>query len=369
MFSRIAQHITQYITQYMALPTAMILGLALTLPASAEEIAVLLPQKGRLTQVGLSLRDGLLAAYYQDSLTHTNTPRLRFYDSSDSPAPELVALAANQGASIVIGPLDRDQVQALLNDGSPPVTVIALNRGEGSQPNLIQMALAPEDEISTLVQWMKSRGIQAPHMLAQADDTTASRFLARFEEAWQPADGRKLPSHYLDSRQKGGIAASIKALKDSTKGADSFFLASPGITSQVQPALTYYGMKTALFSLSSAWDPSADTASLNDLDGLGFCGLPWLLSDTGPEQQALYEAQPRPLANHDRLYALGADAWTVARSLTLLRHGDALDLRTGQLRLTNQGHLTRLPTCAEIRHGMATVLLSPPPPDNADHRR
>lgn len=362
MFTRLVQR--------FGLPALMAISLAHPCPAFAvEEIAVLLPQKGRLTQVGQSLRDGLLAAYYQDSLARTDTPRLRFYDSTDVSATALVATAARQGASLVIGPLDREQVQALLNAGSPPLTVIALNRGDGSQPNLIQMSLAPEDEISTLAHWMRERGIRQPHLLAQSGDSAASRFLQLFEDAWQQADVARLPRHLLDSTQKGGIAAAVKALGDSAKGADGFFLASPGLASQVQPALTYYGLHTPLFSLSTAWEPSANPSALQDLDGLGFCGLPWLLADERPEQQALYEAQPRPQANHDRLYALGADAWTVASSLSALRSGQALSLRTGQLQLNGQGQLVRLPTCAEIRHGMAAVMLSPTLPDNKDHRR
>jgi hypothetical protein len=85
-----------------------------------------------------------------------------------------------------------------------------------------------------------------------------------------------------DSRPKGGIASAVKALGERTKGADALFLASPGLANQVQPALTYYGLHIPLFSLSSAWEPAADTASLQDLEGLGFCGLPWLLDDTRP---------------------------------------------------------------------------------------
>jgi outer membrane PBP1 activator LpoA protein len=104
----------------LSLPALMALGLALSASTFAvDDIAVLLPQKGRLTQVGQSIRDGVLAAYYQDSQSHPDSPRLRFYDSADVPAPELVATAAQQGADVIIGPLDRDQVQSLLTCREP----------------------------------------------------------------------------------------------------------------------------------------------------------------------------------------------------------------------------------------------------------
>ncbi len=333
------------------------LGLAVPPTVSGQEtVAVLLPQKGRLMQVGQSIRDGLLAAYYQDSLGHPDTPRLRFYDSSDAAARDLVALAAQHGAHLVIGPLDRDQVQDLLNAGSPPVTVIALNRGEGQHPNLIQMALSPEDEIGALAHWMHQRGLRRPLILLQPDDISGDRHAALFAGHWASLNGSHAPvTHILDSRQKGGVAAAIRQLPKVTAQTDSLFLASPSLASQVQPALAYYEQTLPLFSLSSAWDPGTP-ALQRDLEGMGFCGLPWMLDSDRPEQRTLYTAQGRPAASHDRLHALGADAWTVSRSLATLRQGDSLMLRTGTLTLDPDGHLNRRPACAEIRHGKATLI-------------
>lgn len=354
MFPRLARHVS------LMLAT---LGIAFSSAAIGQEtVAVLLPQKGRLMQVGQSVRDGLLAAYYQDSLTHPDTPLLRFYDSSDTPARELVRTAVKNGATMIIGPLDRDQVQGMLTDPSPPVTVIALNRGDGRHPNLIQMALAPEDEIAAVAQWMHQRGFRRPLMLMQHDDSNASRYADLFAGAWNSLGHTPPALHPIDSRQKGGIAAAIRQLPQIAPKTDSLFLASPGIANQVQPALTYYEQRLPLFSLSAAWDPGAEDHQ-RDMEGLGFCGLPWLLEGDRPEQRALYEAQGRPAASHDRLHALGADAWTIARSLNALRNGESLSLRTGTLTLGPDGHLQRRPICAEIRHGMATILHHTGKPD------
>jgi len=341
-------------------------------PASAApvaDIAVLLPQKGRLTQVGLSIRDGLLAAYYQDSAAGSDSPRLRFYDSSDIPAPILVQQAVANGATAVIGPLDREQVQALLSAGTPPVPVLALNRAEGGQPNILQMALSPEDEVATLAQWMYQRGLRRPLLLAPHNDPAAARFLQLFENIWIELTGTKPLRHTLDAARKGGVAAAVRDLATQTGSSDSLFLASPAIASQVQPALTYYRNTLPLFTLSSAWGAETDSANQQDLDGLGFCGLPWLLESERPEQTALYEAQARPTASHDRLYAFGADAWSILQSLNRVRQGEALALRTGRLQMNGDGHLIRLPTCAEIRHGTATIVFTPEPPGPAKTRR
>lgn len=355
----------------MSLTIPRRLGLLIALTATlvqparatpADEIAILLPQKGRLSQVALTIRDGLLAAYYQDSKSRTDTPRLRFYDSSDTPAPELVDQAVRNGADAIIGPLEREHVQALVAAGSPPVPVIALNRADGSQPNLFQLALAPEDEISALARWMHQRGFRHPHLLMLEGDNAAQRFLQLFDSAWKEFSSAPAPRHVINATQKGGVAAAIKLLKDTTKGGDSYFLASPAIAGQVQPALTYYSNTLPVFTLASAWDPGNDSGTQQDLEGLGFCGLPWLLDSERPEQTSLYEAQARPAASYDRLYALGADAWSALQSLEALRHGKALPLRTGLIHLDSRGQLVSLPTCAEIRHGMATVMFTPAPP-------
>lgn len=347
----------------------LVATVCLTLPPTVnaqESIAVLLPQKGRLMQVGQSIRDGLLAAYYQDSLGHPDTPSLRFYDSSDVPARDLVALAAQNGARLVIGPLDRDQVQDLLDAGSPPVTVIALNQGEGQHPNLIQMALSPEDEIGALAHWMHQRGLHRPLILLQPNDTSGDRHAALFAAHWASLNSAHAPAtHLLDNRQKGGVAAAIQQLSKGAGQTDSLFLASPSLANQVQPALIYYAQALPLFSLSSAWDPGS-AESQRDLEGMGFCGLPWMLDGDRPEQRTLYRVQGRPAASHDRLHALGADAWTVSRSLDTLRRGDSLALRTGTLTLHQDGHLNRRPACAEIRHGTATPVPASSPGPTAN---
>lgn len=356
--------------RYPGLLLALLASLIQPVAATpVADIAVLLPQKGRLTQVGQSIRDGLLAAYYQDSAAGSDSPRLRFYDSSEMPAPVLVQLAVANGATAVIGPLDREQVQALLVAGVPPVPVLALNRAAGGQQAVFQMALSPEDEVATLAQWMHQRGLRRPLLLAQQSDASALRFLQLFDVAWIGLTGNKPLRHSLDDTRKGGVAAAVRDLATHAAAADSLFLASPAIATQVQPALTYYRQALPLFTLSSAWSPDVDTADQQDLDGLGFCGLPWMLEAERPEQAALYEAQPRPAASHDRLYAFGADAWSVLRSLNRVRQGEALALRTGRLQMDGNGHLIRLPTCAEIRHGTATIVFTPEPSEPATDRR
>lgn len=339
--------------------TALTGTLAATASVAAPlQIALLLPQSGRMAKAAETIRDGFLAAYYQDSATLAETPTLRFYDSDAQDVAVLVRQAHANGASIVIGPLDRERVERLIQVGMPPIPVLALNSVEGSVDNLYQFALAPEDEILRLVAWMDQQKVRQPLLLVGTDDA-GQRQLKLFQAAWQAGHPGALTIVTLDANRKGGIVASVRDATRQGSRYDAIFLATATLARQVQPTLTYYHSTLPLYSLSSAWDPTADASGQKDLDGLRFCDQPWMLEEARPEQTALYESFTRPASGYDRLYAFGADAWTLVRQWEALRDGESVSLRSGRVRADSTRHLRRIPTCAEVRNGTAAPLWSP----------
>lgn len=322
--------------------------------ATAPKFAVMLPQSGRMAKAAEAIRDGLLAAYYQDSATLAETPSLHFYDSADADIARLMQQVRDDGASLVIGPLDREHIETLIRLGTRlPLPVLALNRTEGQLENLFQFALAPEDELQRLASWMKSENIRHPLVLA-ATDEGSQRQLKIFQSSWLGEASGALRVVLLDPARKGGVTASIRDMVRSAGAEDALFLATPSLARQVQPALTYYHSTLPLYSHSSAWDPVADVSGQKDLDGVRFCDSPWMLdADMRPEQQALYQAFSRPAGGYDRLHAFGADAWTLALKWKTLQQGEPLALRSGVILLDPSRHLRRTPTCAEVRNGNA----------------
>lgn len=336
---------------------------SLTLAASPQ-IALLLPQSGRMAKAAESIRDGFLAAYYQDSRAGADSPVLRFYDSDSADILALVAQARADGASLIIGPLDRERLEPLLKAGTPGIPVLALNRSEGAAENIYQFALSPEDEIQRLVAWMREEKIRQPLILATADEAS-QRQLRIFSAIWQATGDSSAKSQVLDPARKGGIVAEIKMLSSASGRHDALFLATPALARQVQPALTYYHNRTPLYSLSSAWDPTADASGQKDLDGLHFCDLPWMLEPAREEQTALYASFGRPASGYDRLYAFGADAWTLVRQWSALQDGEAISLRSGLVRADSTRHLRRTVSCAEVRNGTAATI-QPQHPSSPD---
>ncbi|MDF2445013.1 MAG: hypothetical protein K0S46_249 [Moraxellaceae bacterium] len=332
---------------------------SMTATAAATDIALLLPQSGRLAKAAEAIRDGFLAAYYQDAGSQAEPPTLHFYDSDSGPILALVQKAKADGAQIVVGPLDRERLDVLAKEASLPLPVLALNSAERTTEGLFQFALAPEDEILRLVEWMRQQDIKKPLLLASADEAS-QRHLRIFQSLWSGSTGPQLPVTTLDPARKGGITVTIRDLVKDTRKNDALFLATPSLARQVQPALTYYHSSLPLYSLASAWDPTADASGQRDLDGLRICDLPWMVSQAeDAAQETLYATLGRPGGGFDRLHAFGADAWTLVRQWDTLQESFPLALRTGVVQADALRRLRRTPTCAEIRNGNASPLWSP----------
>jgi outer membrane PBP1 activator LpoA protein len=329
---------------------------AFALPA---QIAVLLPQSGRMAKAAETIRDGLLAAYYQDSRASADSPVLRFYDSDAGDILTLVKQAEKDGANFIIGPLDRERVERVLKNATPiTLPMLALNSVEGGADNFFQFALSPEDETERLVAWMEQRNIQQPLIITSTEDA-GQRQQKLFQTFWRKQHSNSVPVVTLDATRKGGIVAATRDLIKQQGSHDAFFLASPSLARQVLPSLIYYHSRLPLYSLSSAWNPAADVSEQQDLNGLQFCDQPWMVESLRPEQQSLYNIFARPGSNYDRLYAFGADAWTLVTKWAAVQDGEALPLRSGLVQTGHSGHLHRTLNCAEVSNGTATVLWSP----------
>ena len=75
-----------------------------------------------------AVRDGFLAAYYNRD-NRRYTPEIRIYDSSDEVTTGLKAYhqAIDDGADIIIGPLDKPLLEAVATLPEFPVKTLALN--------------------------------------------------------------------------------------------------------------------------------------------------------------------------------------------------------------------------------------------------
>jgi len=116
-----------------------------------ETLAVLLPESGCFAGAAKVVRAGIVAA--QEADPEGKRPKLRFYNSAAGSIGALVKRAAKDGARLAIGPLQKPAVKKLAGVAKLPIPVLALNQAAAAAKpsNLYQLSLAPEDEVSEIV--------------------------------------------------------------------------------------------------------------------------------------------------------------------------------------------------------------------------
>jgi len=355
----------------------------------AKHIAVLLPLSGRAGESAAAIRDGMMAAYYQDEL---ETPELRFYDTSTNP-PLVAALyqqAVEDGADFVVGPLLKDNIQQLEQSGQLTVAVLALNHtGEehsGDLP-LYHFGLTPEDEARQVAEKIISDGHRQVIALVP-DNGWGQRVLTAFREQLAALDGEVLETgrytaNSADFKTPIQAALNLDTSKNRHRSLERllgqkleyeprrrqdaeavFLLAFAKQARQLKPQLRFHHAGDIPVYATSHVFGARSTASIDrDMDGLFFCDIPWVLDDEGQwadQRKKLRSAWPGRNQQHQRLFALGFDAYQVIPWLdTLSMPGfDSFPGATGILTLDHQKQLHRALEWAQFHEGAPRKITS-----------
>ncbi|EEU8436288.1 penicillin-binding protein activator, partial [Salmonella enterica] len=129
---------------------------------------------------------------------------LKIYDTSSQPLDQVLAQVQQDGASIVVGPLLKNNVEALMKSNTP-LNVLALNQPETvrSFPNICYFALSPEDEARDAAHHIYDQGKQSPLLLIPRS-TLGDRVANAFTQEWQKLGGG------IVLQQKFGSVAELK---------------------------------------------------------------------------------------------------------------------------------------------------------------
>lgn len=344
--------------------------------ATRPLVMLLLPLSGRTVGAAEAVRDGFLSAYFAADVSVR--PRLGVRDTARGgfAAAYLDAVAA--GASAVVGPLTKDDVAAALPVADSRVVTLALNLvpdGAVVPSRFYQYALAPEDEARQLAHALAGAGKTVGVALVPAGDW-GKRVLDSFQSAFTAAGGqlaasRSYPSGTSDysgyiaelvgfeesrARHRALVAAVGVPLEFTPRRRDSvgfLFMAGQPVQGRlIRPQLKYnYAGELPIFSISDMYEPSP-TAN-QDLDGLVFADMPWMLAPDAATLGARDDAQSlwsEGTRRRSRLYAFGADAFRLLdelRSPDTFR--DTLAGFTGRLTLGPQGRVMRTLDWAQIQ--------------------
>lgn len=313
------------------------------------KLAVLLPLSGQMATAAGPVRDGLLAGYYAEQ---RRRPQMQFIDTQGTAAGTLAAYerALSAGADYVIGPLGRDEVDAVFARASLPVPVQALNHGHGlPPPGNLAFSLAPEDDGLMAAEFLLARERRNAVIIHSNDDTgrrAATAFSRRMGER-----GATVATTIAVSDNPADIGPQLQV------SADSVFLAVRGSQARaLAPQLALAGLSGATRVgssqlVSGTGKPAEDSA----LDGIAFPTEQWHHQGVAglPAASELAQRLPTARGGAARLLAFGFDAWKISGYLENLAGGNAQGLAgaTGTLYLDGAGKVLRRPAWSTFSGG------------------
>lgn len=337
-----------------------------------EHIALLLPLNGQLAGVAQALRDGFLAGYYQAATTGQTPPRVEVYDSNQIGSLDaFYEQAKARGVQLVVGPLEKDLVRQLAERSDLPLTTLALNYSDADQQvpaELFQFGLAAEDEAREVARRAWADGHRSAIALAPRGDW-GSRVLAAFQQAWRDQGGTLVAAEALAEPVElaDQIANLVQPSAGSAEGVPSrrqdidflFLAATPQQAQQVKPTLVFqYAGDLPVYATSHLNAASGDVRQYQDLEGIRFAETPWLLDEQATLRQRVTQQWPAAGGSLGRLYAMGADAFELARRIPQLvaLPNSEIEGLTGTLTLTPGQRVARALPWAEFRGGQVVPL-------------
>ena len=304
------------------------------------KVGVLLPLSGGQSAAAASVRDGFLAGYYGE---RRRRPEVRFYDTAAG-ASAAYARAAAEGNDFVVGPLGRDEVDAVFADDTPRVPLLALNRGSHTPPaGSAAFSLSPEDEGISLAQYLIQRG--AKRVLIQTGGEDAQRRTAGTARAQLERRGVQVTEDIASAQ---GVDAVLLVVKGTQARALMPRLALAGITTATRVATSQI--------VSGTGKPAEDAA----LDGIVYPTEAWAVRsvDGLPSQASAAARVDTAKGPAARLFAFGHDAWLLTGYLERLATSNNGDVAgaTGRLSLDGFGNVLRVPGWSRFAGGVPVPL-------------
>lgn len=348
--------------------------------SSTKTFALLLPGSGNFAQAGKAIRSGFMAAY--NHAPNQAKPAIRFYDTQQSTPQALYSQAIAEGAQLIVGPLDKEQIQALADTVDFNVPVLALNHIPNLQRSrLYQFSLSPLDDSEQLIEKAREDGHKNALLLIP-DNAAGKRAANYLAENWQNQGGtvletqtynpketdfsipiRKLLNLDESEQRYNKLQSLIPGLKYTPRkrqDADVIFLSAYSAEARaINPQLQFYQAgDIPVYALPNVYAGQIDTSLDADLNKITFCDTPWLFNTVYQGElsmDALKDAWKQFPSAYLRLVAMGIDAYHLATHLSDIETGSYAGA-TGNLSLTADQRIQRKLTCARFNDGQPEVI-------------
>lgn len=350
--------------------------------ATIRHIAVILPLQGRFAPVSATIRNGILSAYYGETGAAVK-PKLQFYDSSDDSVTfhQLYLQALDDGASNIIGPLNKVEINKLAQQYEMDVPVLTLNYAENAfnhTRNLFQFGLSPEDEARQVAelaiqQKRKTAAVFYPdsewgrrlnEAFSKHYEFLGGKVLTRSNYATNTNDYRRPIRALLNLDQstirqrkvENTIGARVQSEPYRRHDLDMIFMAATHRSARsIMPAFKFHHAgDLPVYATSHVYTGKLNRELDRDLNGLVFCDMPWVLKNNSPLAKTFHQNWPQQ-QSLTRLFALGVDAYHLVYNLDYLQNRDyaAYDGQTGRITLDEYNRIHRRLLWARFERGIA----------------
>ena len=353
--------------------------------SAPRRVAVILPASGRLQNAGEAIRDGLLSAYADQP----GGSELVFFPTGDDPQSPISAYfsALDAGADWIIGPLRREDVDAMLNLAGMSTPVLALNdlpeafvAPPGLENQVRGLSLSQDEEVRAIARHAAASGFERAILLAP-ESAWGERMAAGFQDEFLQDDQQIVAAlRYLESQNDHGSTLQ-RALKiDESKArkqrlqntlqttlefepvrrtdVDVIFMAANTTQARlIRPQLRFHDAgNIPVYATRRVYSGQPDTVRNRDLDGVRFPGTRWQLDHPGNDD--LPDIDSLRGGNLSALFALGQDAWNLLPWLDLMSRdpGFRFPGQSGDYYDRRHGTLLREPNWAMFRNGRPAPL-------------
>lgn len=320
-------------------------------PTGPLRVALLLPlQSDALREMAESVRAGFNAARQTDRDPSISVSVIQ---TGDNPQDILAAYsAALPSHEVIVGPVTRSSVTALANSGlvtKPTLALAQPDEGVRLPAQVLSMGMSLEDEARQVAAWAADEG------------RTQRAFVIATNSAWQ----RRVARAFMQEVQsRGGRATLVDVLTAGAYLDPNNLVVLRNRLKQDQPTMIFMALDaTQARQVREAIGteiPQFGTSQVNPLpyqqqeepervpfmEGVRLVDMPWQLQ---PDHTAVmvYPRVPQVpgqqrTANVERFYALGIDAYRIAREIGRGRTSFELDGVSGRLLVYFGGNVSRV---------------------------
>ena len=315
---------------------------------NVQQIALLLPLSGNGEVIGKIIQQGFNDARGNSTIV------VKAYDTMGTTAiPDLINQVKQEGAQAIVGPLLKDNVEALLNSNAiQGLSILTLNTAPSMRPiqGVCYYGLSPEDEAQSAAVKMWNDGETNPLVFAPQNDL-GQRSASAFNAKWQTLAGTDANTYYYTLVDD--VLANLKNAAMNGKVNAVYIVADSQQLQEIKTALDNSDAHNiAIYATSRSNSANNGPDYRLTMNGVKFSDIPFLSDlNSSSYQQAL------KLANGDysllRLYAMGADAWMLINKFAEMRQipGYTINGLTGVLSAGDGCNIERAMTWMEYDNG------------------